>query len=174
MAGIDLSAIFASMESTNTFIPTAGLVGLLPMLTYFFLVVAAFVFLGLFLFGVLASRAQLLANPKRWLMPVLITIAAAVSGLIYFVIQSHYYTMLADLAPVTGPRRPPNAHPRVVQCYWAVPVHGLVYYYADFAVSTGIDAPDQAAEKRPSGNGFAGVWPIAGSGRLLGPSATLV
>ena len=91
------------MESANTFIPTAGQVGLLPMFTYFSLLVAAFGFLGLFLFGLLASRSQPLANPKRWLMPVLIAVAAAVSGLTYVIIQSHYYTMLSELAPVTDP-----------------------------------------------------------------------
>lgn len=90
------------MESVNPIIPTAGQVGLLPMLTYFFLVVAVFVFLGLFLFGLLASLSQPPATPKHRLMAMLICISAAISGLTYFVIQSHYHAMLADLASVTN------------------------------------------------------------------------
>ncbi len=90
------------MEIVDSFIPTAGAVGLLPMVTYFFMVVAMFVFLGLFIFA-LASRSTLPPGPTLshyQLMPVGMAVAAAVSGLVYYLIQSYYHDLLAELPAV--------------------------------------------------------------------------
>ncbi|WP_332368576.1 hypothetical protein [Spirosoma telluris] len=54
-----MPTIFVCMEVANTFIPTAGTVGLLPMVTYFFLVVAMFVFLGMFIFSLVPKKSSL-------------------------------------------------------------------------------------------------------------------
>ncbi len=90
------------MELADSFIPTAGTVGLLPIVTYFFMVVAMFVFLGLFIVA-LASRSTLPPGPtpsRYQLLPVGMAVAAAVSGLVYYLIQSYYQDLLAELPAV--------------------------------------------------------------------------
>ncbi|UFH55951.1 bacteriorhodopsin [Spirosoma sp. KNUC1025] len=85
------------MEVSNMFIPTAGAVGLLPMVTYFFLVVALFVFAGNFIFG-LASLPTIRA--ERRMTSTLTIVVSAIAGLSYYLIQAYYRDMLADLAAV--------------------------------------------------------------------------
>ncbi|AUD04700.1 bacteriorhodopsin [Spirosoma pollinicola] len=86
------------MEIADSFVPTAGVVGLLPMVTYFFLVVAMFVFIGLFVFS-LAARKPVSSEQDR---PVFLVtpVIAAVAGLTYYLIQVHYHDVLADLVTV--------------------------------------------------------------------------
>lgn len=91
------------MKLADSFIPTAGAVGLLPMITYFFMIVALFAFLGIFLFA-LASRSTGLPAPassRYQLMPAGMAVAAAVSGLVYYLMQSYYHDLLAELPAVT-------------------------------------------------------------------------
>ena len=102
MAGSNRPAIFF-MDVANTFIPTAGAVGLLPMTTYFFMVVAMLAFLGVFIFSLTFPRLLLpdLGSPTHRLLPLLTAVAAAVSAIVYYLIQSHYHNVLAELVPVT-------------------------------------------------------------------------
>ncbi|WP_420147422.1 bacteriorhodopsin [Spirosoma sp.] len=88
------------MEVTHTFIPTAGTVGLLPMVTYFFLVVAMFVFAGNFIF---ASALLPNSHSDRRVRYALAATIAAIAGLSYYLIQSYYRDTLAELVSVTNP-----------------------------------------------------------------------
>ena len=93
------------MNLADHFIPTAGAVGLLPMVTYFFMVVAILAFLGLFILALTACAVSLvgLTAPQHRHLPVLTAVAAAVTGLIYYLIQSYYFSLLAELPPVSDP-----------------------------------------------------------------------
>lgn len=85
------------MNIADTFIPTAGTVGLFPMVTYFLQVVAMLAFLGLFCFPIFLS-----GNPSRHrLMAAGLAVAAAITGIVYYLIQSAYHDLLAELVPVT-------------------------------------------------------------------------
>ena len=86
------------MDVSNTFIPTAGVVGLLPVVTYFFLVVAMFAFVGNFIFSL--STQSVVPSEYR-LQHALTAVIAVVAGVSYYVIQSYYHDMLAELATVT-------------------------------------------------------------------------
>ncbi|SOD89793.1 bacteriorhodopsin [Spirosoma fluviale] len=89
------------MEIADSFVPTAGVVGIFPLVTYFFLVVATYIFLGTFI----ASLAIRPATATQPIQPALIltAVTAAIAGFSYYQIQSHYHTMLAELATVTSP-----------------------------------------------------------------------
>ena len=91
------------MTLTDSFIPTAGVAGLLPMVTYFFLIVATYAFLSFFVFALVTRPITLL--PDRSLSGNLsFTLTAgitAVTGLSYYLIQGYYHTMLAELTTVT-------------------------------------------------------------------------
>ena len=86
------------MEVADTFIPTAGVVGLLPMVTYFFLVVALFIFLSSFVF----TLAVLPGNfSEQRLTNALMAIISFLAALTYYLIQTYYRDMLSELATVT-------------------------------------------------------------------------
>ncbi|GAB4033113.1 bacteriorhodopsin [Spirosoma jeollabukense] len=86
------------MDVTNTFIPTAGVVGLLPMVTYFFLVVTMFAFIGNFIFTL---TTQSTVSSEYRVLHALTAVIAVIAGASYYVIQSYYHNMLAELATVT-------------------------------------------------------------------------
>ena len=85
------------MEIADSFVPTAGIVGLLPMVTYFFLVVAMFAFIGLFIFSLAARRP---VSEQDHPATQATSIVAAIAGLTYYLIQAHYHDMLAELVTV--------------------------------------------------------------------------
>lgn len=85
------------MELSETFVPTAGTVGLLPMLTYYSLIVTGLVFLAQTAF-VFTTRP--LVEPKHQLAHSLSGIIALVAGYAYFQMQGFYHDMLAELATV--------------------------------------------------------------------------
>lgn len=91
------------MEIADTFIPTAGAVGLLPMVTYFFLIVATFVFTSLFVFSLIAlfitgsAPTRLISRLPLMFIPIL----AVVSAGSYYVLQSFYHNVLAELVTTT-------------------------------------------------------------------------
>ena len=87
------------MEIADSFVPTAGVVGILPLVAYFFLVVAVYVFLGTFI----AALATQSAVSRLRSVLILTAVIAAVSGLSYYQIQGYYHNMLAELATVTNP-----------------------------------------------------------------------
>lgn len=88
------------MEVANQFIPTAGAVGLLPMVTYFFLIVTVYAFLAQFIFA-LATRNSVV--PEHRTAQVLTALIALVAGASYFLMQDFYRALLAELATVTDP-----------------------------------------------------------------------
>ena len=90
------------MEVAETFIPTAGTAGLLPIITYFLLVVAMLAFLGNFIFILVAYTRiapEPVSSPYRQ-MSILIAICTAVTGIIYYFLQGYYHNTLTELATV--------------------------------------------------------------------------
>ncbi len=87
------------MEIADSFVPTAGVVGLLPVVTYFFLVVAMFAFLGLFIFS-LATRMPV-SSEQAHPATNLTSCIAALAGIAYYLIQTYYHDMLAELVTVS-------------------------------------------------------------------------
>lgn len=86
------------MEVADTFIPTAGVVGFLPMVTYFFLVVTLFALLSSFVF----TLATLPINHREQRLSHTITaLVVLVAALVYYLIQLYYHDLLAELATVT-------------------------------------------------------------------------
>ena len=88
------------MELDGHFLPTAGDVGLLPMVTWFFMVVAFYAFVGNFIFA-LASRTSV--APEHRTSRIFTAIIAAVAGISYYLIQDYYRHMLADMAELNTP-----------------------------------------------------------------------
>jgi bacteriorhodopsin len=114
------------MELADRFIPTAGVVGVLPMVTYFFLVVTMYAFLGNFIFA-LATRSNV--SPEHRTSNVLTAIIAAVAGLSYYLIQFYYHDMLTELATLTNPA---DRQTLIRESYTAIGQ----YRYMDWAVTT--------------------------------------
>lgn len=98
MGGIFRPPITTSMDVATTFMPTAGVVGLLPMVTYFFLVVALFAFIGNFVFALATLPG---VRPEYRISHVLTAVIAVVAAVSYHLIQSDYRDMLSELATVT-------------------------------------------------------------------------
>lgn len=86
------------MEVVHKFLPTAGTVGLLPMVTYFFMVVAIFVFLGSFIFALVSLSS---VQPERRSAPTLMAIIAAIAAFSGYLIQTDYRDLLTEVATVT-------------------------------------------------------------------------
>jgi bacteriorhodopsin len=86
------------MEVAQPFLPTAGVVGFLPVVTYFFLVVALFAFLGNFVFTLATLPG---VQSEHRIAHTLTAVVAAIAALSYYLIQVYYRDMLAELATVT-------------------------------------------------------------------------
>lgn len=86
------------MKLSDTFLPSAGVVGLLPMVTYFILVVAMYAFLATFLF---TSMTLSTVRSEFRISYVISTMISAVAGCSYFLIQSAYRDVLAELTTLT-------------------------------------------------------------------------
>lgn len=114
------------MKLSDTFLPTAGVVGLLPMITYFILLVAMYAFLANFLLVVL-TRENI--RPEHRLTYSLTAIISAIAGISYFLIQGYYHDMLTELATLTDPE---NLQVLTREAYSAVGQ----YRYMDWAVTT--------------------------------------
>ena len=71
------------------------------MVTYFFLVVAMYAFLSLFIFALATRPSTPPRTRSQSLSPVLTAIIAAILGLSYYLIQGYHHDMLTDLATVT-------------------------------------------------------------------------
>lgn len=83
------------MDLVHTFLPSAGAVGLLPMVTWFFLVVTFYAFVGNAIFA-LASRTSV--APEHRTASIFTAIIAVVAGISYYLIQEYYREMLQELA----------------------------------------------------------------------------
>ena len=90
------------MEFTHKFLPTAASVGLLPVVTWFFMLIAFYAFIGNFIFA-LSTRTSV--APEHRISRNYTAIIAAVAGISYFLIQSYYHDMLEELAQLADPDR---------------------------------------------------------------------
>ncbi|OUJ71399.1 hypothetical protein BXP70_21830 [Hymenobacter crusticola] len=114
------------MHLGSTYVPTAGEVGILCMVTYFFLSVAAYAFLGNLIFS-LATHSSV--APEHRISRTFEAIIAAVAGVSYFLILSDYHHMLEDLAKLTDEA---SRHQLINRSYNAIGQ----YRYMDWAVTT--------------------------------------
>lgn len=87
------------MTFDTDFVPTAGEVGILPMITYFFLALAAYSFLGNVILSL--STREIIA-PEHRVSRVYGAIISAVAGISYFLITHFYHDMLHDLSRLTS------------------------------------------------------------------------
>lgn len=114
------------MEFSDTFIPTAGTAGLLPMLTYYSLIVTGLVFLAQTVF-VFSTRP--LIRPEHQVPHMLSGVIAIVAGYAYFQMQGFYHDMLAELATVADPT---DRQTLMRESYPAI----SQYRYMDWAITT--------------------------------------
>ena len=83
------------MDFSDSFVPTAGSVGMLPMLTYFFMIVSAYAFLANFLFAYLSKSS---VAPEHRVSRYYTAIIAAVAGISYLLISHFFHYALKDVA----------------------------------------------------------------------------
>jgi sensory rhodopsin len=88
------------MQFPQSFVPTAGQVGVLAMVVEFLLSGAVFAFFGASLFF-LATRNQV--APRHRAAAALAAVIVAVAGLSYWGIESYYHDMLHQLAATEDP-----------------------------------------------------------------------
>ncbi|MCX6218884.1 bacteriorhodopsin [Spirosoma sp.] len=115
------------MEIADSFVPTAGVVGILPLVTYFFLVVATYTFVGTFI-AALAVRPAMPAQHDQSLPLILTAVTTAIAGFSYYQIQGYYHDMLAELVTVTDPE---NRQVLIRESYNAIGQ----YRFMDWAVT---------------------------------------
>lgn len=114
------------MHLSATYVPTAGDVGVLPMITYFFISVAAYGFLGNLIFS-LATHSSVV--PEHRTSRVLEAVIAAVAGVSYFLILHYYHDMLEELASLHSEA---ERYALIQRSYNAIGQ----YRYMDWAVTT--------------------------------------
>lgn len=114
------------MTTTSDFVPTADVVGMLPMITYFFLIVTAYAFLGSLIFS-LTTGASI--APEHRISRTYGAIIAAVAGVSYLLISRFYHGMLYDLSRATTAE---GREALVRHSYYAIGQ----YRYLDWAVTT--------------------------------------
>ena len=88
------------MDFADSFLPTAASVGLLPMLTYFFMIIAAYAFVANFLFAVLGKGS---VAPEHRVSRYFTAMIAAVAGISYFLITHFYHSVLKEVAHTADP-----------------------------------------------------------------------
>lgn len=114
------------MTFGDSFVPTAGEVGILPMLTYFFMTFAAYCFLGNVFFSLLTNQS---VAPEHRISRAYGGVIAIVAGVSYFLITRFYHGMLEDLSHLTSP----EARAALIRhSYQAIGQ----YRYMDWAVTT--------------------------------------
>lgn len=90
------------MQFSDSFLPTANSVGLSSMVTYFFLIFAAYAFLGNFIFAWLGKSS---VAPEHRTSRHFTAIIAAVAGISYMLIAHFYHEMLRELAHTNDPAK---------------------------------------------------------------------
>lgn len=115
------------MTFGDSFVPTAGEVGIVPMLTYFFMALAAYSFLGNLIFS-LASQGSV--APEHRISRVYGAIIAAVAGVSYLLITHFYHEFLHELSKVGAHTAQGEALTR--RSYQAIGQ----FRYIDWAVTT--------------------------------------
>ena len=115
------------MTFGDSFVPTAGEVGILSMLTYFFMAVAAYSFLGNLIFS-LTTRGSV--APEHRISRVYGAIIAAVAGVSYLLITHFYHEFLHEISRLGA--HSPQAEALTRRSYQAIGQ----YRYMDWAVTT--------------------------------------
>ncbi len=114
------------MMFSTDFVPTAGEVGLLPMLTYFFMTLACYCFLGNVFFCLLTNQS---VAPEHRISRAYGGVIALVAGVSYLLITRFYHGMLHDLSQLSSP----EARAALIRhSYQAIGQ----YRYMDWAVTT--------------------------------------
>jgi sensory rhodopsin len=90
------------MHLSNSFLPTANSVGMSAMVSYFFMIFAAYAFLGNFIFSWLSESS---VAPEHRVSRYLTAIISAVAGVSYMLIAHFYHEMLNELASTTDPAK---------------------------------------------------------------------
>lgn len=90
------------MQFSDSFLPTANSVGMSCMITYFFLIFAAYAFLGNLIFAWLGKSG---VAPEHRTSRHFTAIIAAVAGISYMLIAHFYHEMLRELAHLTNPEK---------------------------------------------------------------------
>ncbi len=106
------------------FLPTAGTVGMLPMVTWFCMLVAFYAFLGNFIFALASQKS---VAPEHRISRHYTAIIAAIAGISYFLMQDYYRDMLGELAKIDSAdaraeliRRSYNAIGQLRYMDWAI------------------------------------------------------
>ena len=120
------------MTLSDSFVPTAGEVGILPMITYFFMAIAAYAFLGNLIFS-LATRTSV--APEHRVSRVYGAIIAAVAGVSYLLIIHFYHAMLHELSALNQLTSAEGAATRAALVRRSYQAIGQ-YRYIDWAVTT--------------------------------------
>ena len=114
------------MTFGDSFVPTAGEVGILPMLTYFFMAIAAYAFLGNFIFSLATQKSM---APEHRISRVYGAIIGAVAGVSYLLITHFYHEMLHGLSGISSPEERLALMRRSYQAIGQ-------YRYMDWAITT--------------------------------------
>jgi len=114
------------MDFLNSFVPTAAQVGVLPMVTYYCMIVAFYAFVGSFLSAVMTRGS---VAPEHRVSRDFTAIIAAVAGISYFIIQDDYRHMLGVISHL---RNPADREVFMHASYQAIGQ----YRYMDWAVTT--------------------------------------
>jgi sensory rhodopsin len=114
------------MTFGDSFVPTAGEVGILPMITYYTMTVATYCFLGSVVFSFLTNQS---VAPEHRVARAYGTIISAIAGVSYLLITRFYHGMLQDLSHLSDA----NAREALIRhSYQAIGQ----YRYMDWAVTT--------------------------------------
>ncbi|WP_419802205.1 bacteriorhodopsin [Mucilaginibacter sp.] len=90
------------MQFSDSFLPMASSVGMSSMITYFFLIFAAYAFLGSVIFSWLGKSS---VAPEHRSSRYLTAIISAVAGISYMLIAHFYHEMLRELSQLTDPEK---------------------------------------------------------------------
>ncbi|QJD95431.1 bacteriorhodopsin [Mucilaginibacter robiniae] len=90
------------MHFSDSFLPTANSVGISSMVAYFFMIFAAYAFLGGFIFAWLGKSS---VAPEHRTSRYFTAIIAAVAGISYMLIAHFYHEMLSELSRLTDPAK---------------------------------------------------------------------
>ncbi len=108
-------------------VPTAGEVGILPMITYFFMAIAAYAFLGNFIFSLATQKS---IAPEHRVSRVYGAIIGAVAGVSYLLITHFYHELLHEASKLGA--HSAEAASLVRRGYQAIGQ----YRYMDWAITT--------------------------------------
>ena len=114
------------MTFGDSFVPTAGEFGILPMVTYFCMALAGYAFLGNVIFSLASQKSM---APEHRISRVYGAIIGAVAGISYFLITHFYHEMLHGLSALHSPEE------RAALMRHSYQAIGQ-YRYIDWAVTT--------------------------------------